>query len=124
MYYDEFGFHRGPSVDDDPTLTGPAGERSASAQGGQESQNGPAPRMHLNGQSPRTERQAYDPYRQGGSYERSARARTGGPSDPRKTSAAASLTFPVPDAHPLDSASCSMAERASGPTAVVAALSM
>ena len=77
MYYDEFGFHRGPSIDDDPTLSGRSGERSASAQPGQASQNGDAPRMNLNGQSQRTERPSYDPYRQGGSYERSARSRTG-----------------------------------------------
>ena len=77
MYYDDFRFHRGPSVDDDPTLTGLNGEPSASAREGQASQTGDAPRMNLNGQSQRTERPSYDPYRQGGSYERSARPRTG-----------------------------------------------
>ena len=82
MYYDDFRFHRGPSVDDDPTLTGPVGEPSASAQPGQASQPGDAPRMNLNGQSRKTERPGYDPYRQGGSYERAQRVRTGG--TPRK----------------------------------------
>ena len=82
MYYDDFRFHRGPSVDDDPTLTGPAGEPSASAQEGQASQTGDAPRMNLNGQSRKAERPGYDPYRQGGSYERAQRVRADG--TPRK----------------------------------------
>lgn len=51
MYYDDFRFHRGPSVDDDPTLSGPSGAHPSSAQEGQTGQSGSTPRMNLNGQS-------------------------------------------------------------------------
>ena len=51
MYFDDYRFHRGPSVDDDPTQDGPAGASPASAQEGQASQPGGSPRMNLNGQT-------------------------------------------------------------------------
>ena len=48
MYFDEYRFRSGPSVDDDPTLSGLGGERTTSPQ--MESQTGSPPRMNLNGQ--------------------------------------------------------------------------
>jgi len=51
MYFDDYKFHSGPSVDDDPTVDGLPGQTPASAQAGQASQPGASPRMTLNGQS-------------------------------------------------------------------------
>ena len=46
MYYDDYRFLLGPSVDDDPTVDGPDSQRPASAQGGGQTGG----RMNLNGQ--------------------------------------------------------------------------
>ena len=50
MYFDEYRFHRGPSIDDDPTLSGPGGAPNSTPQSGQTGQAGSSPRMNLNGQ--------------------------------------------------------------------------
>ena len=76
MYYDDYRFLLGPSVDDDPTADGPVSQRPASAQGGQASQTGGSPRMTLNGQSPR-DSQAGRSYRQSEYY----RSRPSGPAE-------------------------------------------
>ena len=76
MYYDDYRFLLGPSVDDDPTADGPGSQRPAPAQGGQTSQTGGSPRMTLNGQSPR-DSQAGRSYRQSEYY----RPRPSGPAE-------------------------------------------